>query len=49
MLEMQEDKSIEKSDPQSQEINTGWQKYNKQLITFLMIRKLRPHGKRRKE
>ena len=31
MLEMQEDKSIEKSDPQSQEINTGWQKYNKRL------------------
>ena len=27
MLEMQEDKSIKKSDPQSQEINTGWQKY----------------------
>ena len=31
MLEMQEGKSIEKSDPQSQEINTGWQKYNKRL------------------
>ena len=31
MLEMQEDKSIEKSDPQSQEINTGWQKYNTRL------------------
>ena len=31
MLEMQEDKSIEKSDPQSQEINAGWQKYNKRL------------------
>ena len=25
MLEMQEDKSIEKSDPQSQEINTAWE------------------------
>ena len=31
MLEMQEDKSIEKLDPQSQEINAGWQKYNKRL------------------
>ena len=31
MLEMQEDKRIKKSDPQSQEINAGWQKYNKRL------------------
>ena len=31
MLEMQEDKSIKKLDPQSQKINTGWQKYNKRL------------------
>ena len=31
MLEMQEDKSIEKLDLQSQEINAGWQKYNKRL------------------
>ena len=31
MLEMQEDKSIEKLDPQSQAINAGWQKYNKRL------------------
>ena len=31
MLEMQEDKSIEKLDPQSQEINAGWQKYSKRL------------------
>ena len=31
MLEIQEDKNIKKSDPQSQEINAGWQKYNKRL------------------
>ena len=31
MLEMQEDKSIKKLDPQSQEINAGWQEYNKRL------------------
>jgi len=31
MLEMQEDKSIKKLDPQSQEINAGWQQYNKRL------------------
>ena len=31
MLEMQEDKSIKKLDPQTQEINVGWQKYNKRL------------------
>ena len=31
MLEIQEDKSIEKLDAKSQEINEGWQKYNKRL------------------
>ena len=31
MLEIQEDKSIEKLDLQSQETNAGWQKYNKRL------------------
>jgi len=31
MLEIQEDKSIERLDPQSREINTGWKKYNKRL------------------
>jgi len=31
MLEIQEDKSIKKLDPQTQEINVGWQKYNKRL------------------
>ena len=31
MLEIQEDKSIKKLDPQSQEMNAGWQKYNKRL------------------
>ena len=34
MLEMQEDKSIKKLDPQSQKINAGWQKYNKRLINL---------------
>ena len=31
MLEIQEDKSIKKLDQQTQEINVGWQKYNKRL------------------
>ena len=31
MLEIQEDRNIKKSDPQTQEINAGWQKYNKRL------------------
>ena len=31
MLEMQEDKSIKRIDPQTREINVGWQKYNKRL------------------
>ena len=35
MLEIQEDKNIEKSDPQSQEINADWKKYNKRLINLL--------------
>ena len=35
MLEIQEDKSIEKLDPQSQEINASWQKYNKRLNNLL--------------
>ena len=49
MLEMQEGKSFEKSDPQSQEINAGWQKYNKRLNNLPDNAKLRPHGKWRKE
>ena len=32
---MQEAKSIEKSDPQSQEINVDWMKYNKRLNNLL--------------
>ena len=35
MLEIQEDRNIKKSDPQTQEINAGWQKYNKRLNHFL--------------
>ncbi|MCL0045745.1 SPOR domain-containing protein [Nitrospinaceae bacterium] len=35
MLEIQEDRDIKKSDPQTQEINAGWQKYNKRLNNLL--------------
>ena len=35
MLEIQEDKYIEKSDPQSQEINADWKKYNKRINNLL--------------
>ena len=35
MLEIQKDKNIKKSDPQSQEINAGWKKYNKRLNNLL--------------
>ena len=31
MLEIQEEKKNKRSEPQSQEINAGWQKYNKRL------------------
>ena len=34
MLEIQEDKNIKKSYPQSQEINADWKKYNKRLINL---------------
>jgi len=35
MLEIQEDKNIKKSDPQTQEINADWKKYNKRLNNLL--------------
>ena len=35
MLEMQEDKSIEKLDPHAQELNADWKKYNKRLNNLL--------------
>ena len=38
MLEMQEEKRFEKSDPQSQEINTGWQKYTFETLNQLNIK-----------
>jgi len=35
MLEIQEDKNIKKTDPQSQEIDADWKKYNKRLNKLL--------------
>ena len=35
MLEIQEDRNIKKSGPQTQEINGDWQKYNKRLNNLL--------------
>ena len=35
MLEIQEDKKIKKSDPQSQKINADWKKYNRRLNNLL--------------
>ena len=35
MLEIQEDRNIKKSDPQTPEINGDWQKYNKRLNNLL--------------
>ena len=35
MLEIQEDKKIEKSDPRTKELNADWKKYNKRLNNLL--------------
>ena len=35
MLEIQKNRNIKKLDPQTQEINAGWQKYNKRLNNLL--------------
>ena len=48
MLEIQEDRNIKKSGPQTQEINGDWQKYNKRLNNLLDDAKIKNVWKTKK-